>query len=113
MTSNYSRNYCQILQKEYIKDDSAQIMWRLLSSKLTNFKEIVDYKESILFSKVSHMSKKIMKKNLKDECISLPELPVKLILCFFSPDVFYYLYNGLCWKKGTVYSLTTWSMKAN
>ena len=62
MTSNYSRNYCQILQKEYIKDDSAQIMWRLLSSKLTNFKEIVDYKESILFSKVSHMSKKIMKK---------------------------------------------------
>ena len=24
-----------------------------------------------------------MKKNLKDECISLPELPVKLILCFF------------------------------
>lgn len=89
MTSNYSRNYCQILQKEYIKDDSAQIMWRLLSSKLTNFKEIVDYKESILFSKVSHMSKKIMKKNLKDECISLPELPVKLILCFFFPLMFF------------------------
>lgn len=89
MTSNYSRNYCQILQKEYIKDDSAQIMWRLLSSKLTNFKEIVDYKESILFSKVSHMSKKNHEKKFEGWVHLTPRAPCETDFVFFFPLMFF------------------------
>ena len=64
-------------------------MWRLLSSKLTNVKEIVDYKESILFSKVSHMSKKNHEKKFEGWVHLTPRAPYETDFVFFSPWFFF------------------------
>ena len=63
-------------------------MWRLLSSKLINFKEIVGYKESILFSKVSHMSKKNHEKKFEGWVHLTPRAPYETDFVFFPPDFF-------------------------